>query len=88
MDIGIMTYPAIIVICWLIGYGVKQVPALDNKWIPVIVGIAGAVVGLAGYFTGVVPAEDWLNAIVVGIVSGEASTGMHQVYKQLTQEDD
>ena len=87
MELNIMTYPAILVICWLIGYGVKHIAAIDNKWIPVIVGIAGAAIGLAGYFTGVIPASDWLDAIVIGIVSGEASTGVHQVYKQLTQEE-
>lgn len=83
MDLGIMSYPAIIVVCWLIGYGCKQ-GSIDNKWIPLIVGIVGAVVGLGGYLTGVVPAQNYLDAIVIGIVSGEASTGVHQIYKQLT----
>lgn len=87
MDLGIVTYPAILVICWLVGYGVKQIEGLDNKWIPVIVGIVGAVIGAVGYFTGVVPAQNCLDAIVIGIVSGEASTGVHQVYKQLTAEE-
>lgn len=87
MDLGIVTYPAILVICWLVGYGVKQIEGLDNKWIPVIVGIVGAVIGAVGYFTGVVPAQNYLDAIVIGIVSGEASTGVHQVYKQLTTEE-
>lgn len=85
MDLGIMTYPAILVICWLVGYGLKQVNSLDNKWIPVIVGVVGAAVGVVGYFTGVVLAQNYLDAIVIGIVSGEASTGVHQVYKQLTE---
>lgn len=86
MDLGIVTYPAILVICWLVGYGVKQIEGLDNKWIPVIVGVVGAAIGAVGYFTGVVPAQNYLDAIVIGIVSGEASTGVHQVYKQLTAE--
>ena len=87
MDLGIVTYPAILVICWLVGYGVKQIEDLDNRWIPVIVGVVGAVIGAVGYFTGVVPAQNYLDAIVIGIVSGEASTGVHQVYKQLTAEE-
>lgn len=86
MDLGIVAYPAILVICWLVGYGVKQIEGLDNKWIPVIVGVVGAAIGAVGYFTGVVPAQNYLDAIVIGIVSGEASTGVHQVYKQLTAE--
>lgn len=86
MDLGIVAYPAILVICWLVGYGVKQIEGLNNKWIPVIVGVVGAAIGVVGYFTGVVPAQNYLDAIVIGIVSGEASTGVHQVYKQLTAE--
>lgn len=86
MDLGIVTCPAILVICWLVGYGVKQIEGLDNKWIPVIVGVVGAAIGAVGYFTGVVPAQNYLEAIVIGIVSGEASTGVHQIYKQFTAE--
>ena len=88
MDLGIVAYPAILVICWLVGYGVKQIEGLDNKWIPVIVGVVGAVLGAVGYFTiSGFPAQNYLDAIVIGIVSGEASTGIHQVYKQLTTEE-
>lgn len=85
MELGIATFPAIVVVCWMIGYGFKQ-SSVNDKWIPLIVGVTGALVGAIGYATGVVPAQNYLDAIVIGIVSGEASTGVHQVYKQLTKE--
>ena len=57
MDLGVISYPAIVIICWLIGYAVKQT-AIDNKWIPVIVGVAGAIIGLIAFKTvPVFPAE-------------------------------
>ena len=84
MDLGIIAYPAIVTICWLIGYAVKQT-ALDNKWIPVIVGVAGGIIGLIAFKTvSAFPAEDWLTALVIGIVSGETATGIDQIHKQLT----
>ena len=85
MDLGIIAYPAIVTICWLIGYGVKQT-AVDNKWIPVIVGVAGGIIGLIAFKTvAAYPAEDWLTALVIGIVSGETATGIDQIHKQLTE---
>ena len=40
MKFGIATVAAIVVLCYLVGLGVKATK-LDNKWIPVIVGAAG-----------------------------------------------
>ena len=45
---------------------------------------AGGVLGIVGmYVIPDFPAKDVLNALAVGIVSGLASTGVNQVYKQL-----
>ena len=86
MDIsifGIAGVAAITVICYLIGQGVKA-SGLDNKWIPVIVGACGGVLGVAGMFLMAdVPAGDVLTAAAVGIVSGLAATGVDQAGKQL-----
>lgn len=73
---------AITVICYLIGMGVKA-SGVDNKWIPIIVGVCGGVLGALGM--GVIPdypAHDMINAIAVGILSGLASTGADQIVKQ------
>ena len=83
----IATVAAITVICYLIGMGCKAYGKLD-KWIPVIVGVAGAVLGVVGMYTiKEFPAQDVLNALAVGIASGLASTGVNQVVKQLSQTD-
>lgn len=87
MDITQMgTVLAIVVITYLIGMGAKNIPSIKNELIPVIVGIAGGVLGVVGmYVIPEFPANDVLNAIAVGIVSGLASTGVNQVVKQSTK---
>ena len=84
MDFGIASVAAITVICYLIGLVVK-VSGLDNKWIPAIVGLCGAILGVAGLYLGLpdFPATDPLTAVAVGIVSGLAATGINQAVKQL-----
>ena len=83
----IATVAAIVVICYLIGMGCKATGKID-KWIPVIVGIAGGILGVVGWKTiAQFPADDILNAIAVGISSGLASTGANQIVKQLSQSE-
>lgn len=86
MDITQMgTVLAIVVITYLIGLAVKAVPTVKDNYIPVIVGMAGGILGVVGmYVIPDFPATDVLNAIAVGIVSGLASTGVNQVYKQIS----
>lgn len=78
---GITSFAAIVVICYLIGIATKATN-IKNDYIPVIVGFAGAVLGVVGFcFIQDFPATDILNAIAVGIVSGLASTGANQITK-------
>lgn len=80
---NIASVAAITVICYLIAMGVKAT-RLDNKYIPVICGVTGGILGIVGMFViPQYPAGDVLNAAAVGIVSGLAATGANQVYKQL-----
>ena len=59
---------------------------VDNKWLPVICGVIGAILGVVGmYYMPGYPATDIITAIAIGIVSGLAATGADQVYKQLTK---
>lgn len=84
MDFGIGAVVAITVITYLIGMGCKAWEKLDNKFIPVVCGFVGAILGVVGMYTMPdFPAKDILNAIAIGIVSGLASTGANQVGKQL-----
>ena len=82
--LGIIAVPAITVICYLVGMGVKASP-LKEKFIPIIVGLVGAIFGLVAFLTKMpnFPADNFITALAVGIVSGLASTGINQIYKQL-----
>lgn len=80
---GITGVAAVTVICLLIGQGVKA-SGFDNKWIPIICGVCGMVLGIAGmYVMPDFPAQDYITAAAVGIVSGLAATGINQAVKQL-----
>ena len=73
----------ITVICYLAAVAVKATP-LDNKWLPVICGVLGGILGVVGMrVIPDYPAGDYITAIAVGIVSGLAATGSNQVFKQL-----
>ena len=86
MDFGIATVVAITVIVYIIGLGVKATK-LDNKWIPVICGLFGIVLGILALRIGMpdFPATDYLTAAAVGGTSGLAATGANQVVKQFKQ---
>lgn len=74
---------AIVLIAFFIGEVVKRTP-LDDKWIPVICGFVGGVLGIVGRT--VIPElanASWIDALAIGIASGLSATGAHQIYKQL-----
>ncbi|OUN81936.1 MULTISPECIES: phage holin family protein [Eubacteriales] len=83
---GITGVAGIVVICYLVGLIVKATPWNNNKIIPIVCGMAGAVLGVAGmYVMPEFPAADPITAVAVGIVSGLAATGADQAVKQLKQ---
>lgn len=71
--------PVIMGICLIIGYIVKHwVSDVDNKIIPTLCAVLGVLLAL------------WMNwgnftpeVLLTGLVSGLASTGLHQAFKQL-----
>ena len=80
------TVSGIIVICYLIGMAVKASP-LDDKFIPIIVGLCGGILGVAGLLTmPTFPVDNVIDAVAVGIASGLAATGVHQIGKQLSKD--
>lgn len=79
MDI-IDTYivPVVLIICLCVGYVLKNLVPTDkvNRYIPLAVAVIGIVIAVwnAGWvFTP--------TTVVTGLVSGLASTGMHQAFK-------
>lgn len=80
---GLAGVAAISVICWLVGEAVKLSP-LEDKWIPLICGVCGGLLGLLGMrMMPDFPAGDLMSAAAVGIVSGLAATGADQIGKQM-----
>lgn len=88
MDITqVGTSLAIVIICYLVGMGAKAVDKIKDNYIPVIVGVVGGALGAVGmYVIPDFPATDIMTAVAVGIVSGLASTGVNQVYKQVKKD--
>jgi len=85
MDFGFAGVPAITVICLLLAQLVKQTP-INDKWIPIFCGVLGGILGVIQlYVIPEFPAHDLLAAIAIGITSGLAATGIHQIGKQLTE---
>ena len=84
---GIATIPSFIIICYLAAMAVKTT-ALDNKYIPVICGVMGGILGvLAMFLVPDYPASDYFTAVAIGIVSGLSATGVNQIFKQLGQKE-
>lgn len=83
MDIGIVGVGAITVICYVVAE-ICKATAIDNKWLPVICGVAGGILGVAAmWIMPDYPAQDYITAAAVGIVSGLAATGVNQIGKQM-----
>lgn len=84
---GMTSVAAITVIAYLLGEFAKA-SRLDNKWIPIICGVAGGALGLLGMAVmPAFPAEDVISAVAVGIVSGLAATGANQIVKQMKDKE-
>ena len=82
MDINFQDYliPVITVGCLCVGFVLKKWLPTDDKWIPTILLILGAISGaiLFGF--------DY-EGIVKGMLSGLASVGLHQAFHQFLKVD-
>lgn len=73
--------PVIIGICLCVGYVIKKwINDIDNKWIPTVVTVIGLFLAI------------WMNSWVItpevilgGLISGLASTGLHQLFTQFIE---
>ena len=73
--------PVVMVICLCVGFVLKKFVPADNKFIPLILMILGAIIACiySGGFS--------IDHIAAGMVTGLASVGLHQVFKQLIDPD-
>lgn len=76
--------PVIVGICLCVGFIVKKwVKDVDNKYIPTICTVLGLIIAI------------WMNGWIItptiilsGLISGMASTGLHQLVKQYVDNTD
>ena len=73
-----MSIPLITILCMVVGYILKHwVSDVKNRLIPTVVAIVGAVAAC------LVNETFSIENIVAGAISGLASTGLHQTFKQI-----
>ena len=70
-----MIMPIITAACLCIGFVMKKWMPTDDKWIPTVLLVIGALSGLILF------GVDY-EGVVKGMVSGLAAVGLHQVFKQ------
>lgn len=85
MDTSFITsyfVPVVMAGCLATGYVVKKwIKDVDNKYIPTIVFIEGAILNC------IVMNNITVESIVGGAICGLASTGLHQAFKRLIEEE-
>lgn len=85
IDLGFMTelyMPLIMGLCLGVGYILKHwIKDVNNKIIPTILAVLGMAVAI------LTTPEPNLQVIVGGMLSGLASTGMHQAFKNLIEKE-
>ena len=70
-------------ICLCIGYVIKtSLDFIPNKYIPLIMLILGAVLGIITNLN-----DLSINTVLTGMVSGLASTGMYEMFKNLINKE-
>lgn len=87
MDINLgellQTYymPAVLLACLCIGYIIKRIDFIADKYIPLILGVLGVIFGFMS-------ADFSFKSFVGGLLSGLGAVGCHQLFKQLIEKKD
>lgn len=74
--------PAVLAACLILGYCLKNISAFDriaNEYIPAILAVTGAILG------SIANSSLQLETLVAGAMTGLASTGLHQTFKNSIQ---
>lgn len=73
--------PIIMLACLTIGYVIKKIDYIPNKFIPLIMFVLGSIFGFINKGFS-------FESFVIGSVSGVASTGFYELFKQLIEHED
>lgn len=87
MDLSILAnYLNVVIlgICLCVGYIIKNVIETDeiNKYIPLIVGMLGLMLAIVSNINHIT-----LETILMGLLSGLASTGLYETFKNLIMKE-
>jgi hypothetical protein len=74
-----MLIPIVVVACLILGYVIKKWLPADNKYIPTILAVVGAILGCIAMHS------ITLEIIVGGALSGLASTGLYEMFRQYVE---
>lgn len=74
--------PVVAAICFGVGYVVKHWMPTDNKWIPTIGAILGAILGCLACH------ELSVEAVAKGIISGLSATGLYELVSEHIESHD
>ncbi|MDR2360646.1 MAG: phage holin family protein [Oscillospiraceae bacterium] len=78
---GLTCVASITAMVYLIACLIRVTP-IQNKWLPVICGALGGVLGVVAKFVmPQFPANDIFDAAAIGIASGFAATGVNQAFR-------
>lgn len=83
MDLSFITeyfVPVVLAGCLATGYVVKKwIKDVDNKYIPTIVGVEGAILNC------IIARQVDAQTIIAGAICGLASTGLHQAFTRIIE---
>jgi len=84
-----MCVPSIAALVYFLVMMYKEAIAGDKeklrKPIPIIAGLLGIGLGIVAFYLSpeIMPADNLINAMLIGCVSGLAATGTNQIFKQM-----
>ena len=89
--IEIISVPIIVTVVYWIMNLYKYITKSKEKYIrliPVISAILGATLGLTSFFISpnIIPANNFIMALLIGGASGLAATGTNQIFKQIKKD--
>lgn len=92
MELGFLNeyyIPVVLAACLIVGYCIKHITWLEkvsNEYIPTILAVLGAALAVLSAYLGKSPIT--LETVVYGAFTGLASTGMHQMFRQLINKNE
>lgn len=88
--LGIVPFIPVAILCYFVGATIKAFKNENlDRFIPEIVAVFGGIVTAILFKTidGYIPATNWFEAFILGMVSGSVAVCINQIYKQFTKED-